>query len=144
MTQRESEKQLNRETRRYLILPMIGAGGVVVLGVVIALLLPSRFQISIIADWMTFVLMLCPLVICLFPLSVVLIVAIFGLAKLSDEAAKPLRRAEDFSKMLADRVVKTTDTINKQTINASARFAFVDRLLSAFDPPPNGDVKKED
>ncbi|MBZ0280334.1 MAG: hypothetical protein K8L97_06310 [Anaerolineae bacterium] len=144
MTPHESDRERQRETLRYLLLPMLGALLVVLVGAAAVLFLPQRLQVSIIADWMMSVLVLCPVVICLFPICIGLIAAIAGMNRLHDAAAKPLRRAEDWSRTLAERTVKTTDALNERTVAVSTRFAFVDRLFSAFDPPSNGDAKKEE
>lgn len=144
MTPRPSDRDRQRETLRYLLLPMVVALLVVLLGAAAVMLLPQRSQVSIIADWMMSVLVLCPVVICLFPVCVGLIVAIAAMNRLHDSAAKPLRRAEDWSRTLVDRTTKTTDIVNQRTVSVSSRFAFIDRLFSAFDAPTHGDAEKEE
>lgn len=144
MTPRKSDQERQRETLRYLLLPMLGALLLVLIGAAVVLFLPQRSQVSIIADWMISVLVLCPVVICLFPICVGLIAAIAAMNRAHTLAAKPLRRVEDWSHTLAERTAKTTDALNQTTLSASARFAFVDRLLSTFDPPTNGNAKKEE
>lgn len=144
MTPRPSDRDRQRETLRYLLLPMVVALLVVLLGAAAVMLLPQRSQVSIIADWMMSVLVLCPVVICLFPVCVGLIVAIAAMNRLHDSAAKPLRRAEDWSRTLVDRTTKTTDIVNQRTVSVSSRFAFIDRLFSTFDASANGDAKKEE
>lgn len=135
-----------RETLRYIVLPMVGVGLLVVAGAVISLLLPQRLQVSIIADWLLTILFLCPLALCLFPLCIVMVAAIFGMNKAHDALVSPLRRVGSLTETLKDRVSKTADTVNQKTVDASAKWAFVDRLLSVFDPPktPPDRMKKEE
>jgi hypothetical protein len=133
--QRPSQREHRRETLRFIILPF--AGGVVLLlaGLTLVLLLPQRAQVSIIADWMSTVLILCPLTLCLFPLTAGLWIAVAGMNRLHAAAAKPLYRAEDLSRTLVERTAQTATIVNQQTINTSTRLAFINRLLSVFDPP---------
>jgi hypothetical protein len=141
-----AEEVHRRETLRYIVLPMVGVGLIVLAGAVISLLLPQRLQVSIIADWLLTILFLCPLALCLFPFCILMVAAVFGLNKAHDALVSPLRRVESLSETLRDRVSKTTDIVNQKTVDASAKWAFVDRLLSVFDPPrsPPDHMKKEE
>ena len=141
-----SKASFNRDMVRWIVLPIVGVGALVLLGTIIVLILPGRFQVSLIADWLVSVLFLCPMVVCLFPLCLLMILAIVGMNKAHQAVAKPLQRVETLSATLRDRTVQTTDAINRQTINASVKFAFIDRLLAVFDPPasPPDDLKKEE
>lgn len=141
-----TEEVHRRETLRYIVLPMIGMVLLVLIGGMISLLLPQRLQVSIIADWLLTVMFLCPLVLCLFPICILMVGAVVGLNKAHDATAKPLRRIESFSAALNERVSKTADTVNQKTVDVSAKWAYVDRLLSVFDPPksPPDHMKKEE
>jgi len=140
-----SEITHHRETIRYIVLPMVGVGALMLVGAIIVLFLPGRLQVSLIADWLFTILFLCPIVLCLLPLCIVMVMGVVAMNKANNAAANPLRRLENFSANLKDRAVQATDTINRKTINASAKWAFVDRLLAVFDPPPSpsDDVNKE-
>jgi membrane protein implicated in regulation of membrane protease activity len=141
-----SKTNLNRDTVRWIVLPIAGVGALVLVGTVIVLILPGRLQVSLIADWLLSVLFLCPMVVCLFPLCLLMILAIVGMNRAQQAVSKPLQRVETLSATLRDRTVHTTDAINRQTINASVKFAFIDRLLAVFDSPmePPGDLTKEE
>lgn len=140
-----AEQVHRHETIRYIVLPFIGVGVVLIAGVLLVLLLPGRLQVALIADWLLTILVLCPLVICLFPICILMVAAVVGMNKAHDALANPLRRLENLSETVTYQVSKTTDAINRQTVNASARWAFVDHLLSFFDPPapPNQGEKEE-
>src|SRR5262249_33995513 len=97
-----SKTKHNRETLLSIILPMLGVGAVVLVGLIIVLLLPERLQVSLIADWLLSVLFLCPVVLCLFPLCIGLIAAIVGMNKAHDAMAKPLQRVQTLSALLRD------------------------------------------
>lgn len=141
-----SEDTHRRETIRYILLPMAGVVALVIIGAVISLLLPGRLQVSLLADWLLTILFLCPLALCLFPICILLVAAIAGMNKAHTAIANPLRRLEVLSGTIKERVSKTADTINHKTVDASAKWAFVDRLLAVFDPPksPPSDMDKEE
>jgi hypothetical protein len=75
-----------------------------------------------------------------------MISAIVGMNRAHQAVSKPLQRVEMLSTTLRDRTAQTTDAINHQTVNASVKFAFIDRLLAVFDPPvsPPDDLTKEE
>jgi hypothetical protein len=136
----------NRETVRWIVLPIIGVGALVLVGTALVLVLPGRLQVSLIGDWLVSVLLLCPLVLCLFPFCIVMIAAVVGMNKAHAAVSKPLQRVEMLSASVRDRTVQTADVVNRQTVNASVKFAFMDRLLAVFDPPesPPDDLTKEE
>jgi hypothetical protein len=139
-----SQQQHRRETILYLIVPMIGVGMIVLGGGAIALLLPRRAQVSILSDWMLIVMVLCPAVLCLFGVCIALIVAVAGMNRLHDAATKPLDRLETLSTTLTEKTTQATDAVAQQTVNVSARFAFIDRLLNMFDELPENEEEKHD
>lgn len=141
-----SKANHNLETVRWIVLPIVGVGALVLVGTIIVLILPGRLQVSLIADWMLSVLLLCPMVLCLFPFCLLMILAIVGMNRAHQAVSKPLQRVETLSATLRDRTIQTTDAVNRQTINASVKFAFIDRLLAVFDPPvsPPDDLTKEE
>ncbi|MEO8612642.1 MAG: hypothetical protein ABI690_32410 [Chloroflexota bacterium] len=141
-----SKANHNFETVRWIVLPMIGVAALVLIGTIIVLLLPERLQVSTISDWLLSVLFLCPMVVCLFPICLLLILAIVGINRAHQAVSKPLQRVETLSATIRDRTVQTADMVNRQTVNASVKFAFIDRLLAVFDPPvaPPDDLTKEE
>ncbi len=142
---RPSTKIHRGETLRYIILPILGVLAIILLGTVATLLLRRPVQVALLADWLLTVLVLCPMALCLFPVCILMIAAVAGLGKAHGLAAKPLRRLEDLSADLANKALTATDSINRQTVNVSTRFAFFDRWMSLFDrPSPNGQHKESE
>lgn len=138
-----SAKTHRNETLRYIVLPMVGVLAIILLGTMAVLLLRRPFQVGVVADWLLTVLVLCPMALCLFPVCILLIAAVAGLGKAHGMAAKPLRRVEAMSAELATRAAATTDTINRQSMTFSTRFAFLDRWMSLFDRPSSNGQHKE-
>jgi hypothetical protein len=145
---RQSAAELThrRETLRYIVLPTVGLIALIALGVVIVLLLPKPGQVSLVADWMLTVFFLCPVMLCLFPIVILMVAAVAGMNKLHDKTLSPLKRVEHIAATLNTKIAQLTDTINHKTVNASVKVAFVDRLLSIFDPPssPSPSGEKEE
>ncbi len=144
--QSASKANPNQDLLRWIILPIVGVGALVLAGTISVLLLPERLQVSLIADWLVSVMLLCPLAICLFPVCLLMVLAIVGMNRAHTAASRPLQRVELLSASLRDRTDNVADTVNRQTINASVRFAFLDRLLAIFDPPdsqPDTGAKEE-
>lgn len=138
-----AEQTHRRETRLYIILPLVAGIVVVLAGGVIALLLPQRFQVSIIADLMLAVLILCPSVLCLFLIVVGLAAAVVGMNKVHTGAGKTLGRAEGLTARVLDGTNRATESINQKTINLSVKLAFLEKLLGAFDRPALPSSKDE-
>jgi hypothetical protein len=145
---RQSAAELahRREILRYIVLPTVGLIALIGLGVGIVLLLPKPGQVSLVADWMLTVFFLCPVMLCLFPIVILMVAAIAGMNKLHDKTLSPLKRLEHMAATLNTNVAQLTDSINHKTVDASVKFAFLDRLLSIFDPPsspsPNGEKEE--
>jgi predicted membrane protein len=139
-----SEQQHRRETRLQILLPLILGLSLIIAATVIVILFRQAAQVSLVADTMLIVFMLCPLMICLLPITIGLIIAAVAMNKVHDQTRKPLRRLQLASREMADRTHKTTDTINQKTINASARMGGVYRLLDVFNRTPSRKKRGEE
>jgi cell division septal protein FtsQ len=142
-----SEAVHRRETWLYIFLPMVIFVVLLVVVVLGVISLPQSSQKSLIADWLFTVMFLCPMVLCLFPVVILLVAGVVGLNKAHSMSLRPLRRLQDLSLKLKDRTASTTDTINRRTVDVSVRLAYLERLLSLFDPPPpssNGTKEEHD
>lgn len=138
-----AEQTHRRETRIGIILPLAVGIVVVLLGGVIAMLLPQRLQVSIIADLMVTLLMLCPSVLCLFVIAIGLVAAAAGMNKAHDSAGKALGKAEGLSARVLNTTERATEAINQRTINLSVKLAFLEKLLGVFDRPALPSPKDE-
>mgnify|MGYP005840573289 CR=1 FL=1 len=134
-----SESQHRRQTRRQIWLPLALGIGILAAaaGLMMSPLFPpaNRAGISLVADWVLSVLVLCPTALCLFPITAGLLIAAFGLNIIHDSAARPLRRGVEMTDGLAARARQWADSISRATIAVSARLAYGERLLSMFDRP---------
>lgn len=139
-----SEQQHRQETRWQIVLPLVLGFVLIVAATVIVILFRQAAQVSLVADTMLIVFMLCPLTICLLPLTLGLIIGAIAMNKVHDQARKPLRRLQLVSRQVADRTHQTTDTINQKTINASARMGGVYRLLDVFNRTPSRKKRGEE
>lgn len=128
-----SRKLHRRETWLYLIVPMIAVGVMILASVGSVLLLPRPEQISLIAAWMSTILVYCPAVLCLFALCIFCIAAVAGLQKVHTQAARPLDRLGELSRAMTEKTIQTSEVINQKTAQVSAVF---DEWLDAFESPP--------
>lgn len=130
-----AEQSHRRETRRYIILPLVAGIVVVLAGGVIALLLPLRQQVSIIADILVTVLLLCPAVLCLFAVAIGFVAAAAAMNNAHTATGKLLGRAEGLSARVLDTTNRATESINQKTINLRVKLAFLEKLLDVFERP---------
>ena len=130
---RTSEIRHQRETLRLVILPMSLVVIAVVACLIGVMLLPRRAQVSVVSDVVLTVLMLCPAVLCVLPITILTISGILAMNRAHDAASGPLRRLEDMSARLAERAESSTDMVNRQTIGISARLGFLYRLMSKLE-----------
>ncbi len=131
----ESQKLHRRAVRREILLPFAGGLLLIILLVVIAAI-AGKTPASGVANTMLTVLILFPMALCLLPIYVILLVAIFGLNRAYDLIAKPLRQLQDLSLQLRDRTYSLSDRAARTSINLNARFAPLDKLIfSVFDRP---------
>jgi len=106
-------------------------------------LLPLRAQVSLIADLLS-LLVLCPLATCLFPIYVLMMVVAFGMNRVHDGAARPLRRMSDLSRGLADRTISLSEAASQVSIRLIASVAALDKLWDVFDRPKDVDEERHD
>jgi len=131
--QRDARTQHRRETFLWIILPFAGGGLLIAAGVVVAMLLPRRLQVSLLADFLLTILVLCPVVLCLLPLCILLVTAVFGMNRVHNNTAKLMGRAENYSETVSNRAIQTMDTVSRKSIGFNARFAYLDKLWGLFD-----------
>ncbi|MDX1995729.1 MAG: hypothetical protein SF029_25320 [bacterium] len=135
----ESVKRHRRETLRALTLPAIFIA-VLIIVFVLSLVIPGspfrlreQVQVNIIANWMLMCFVLCPVVLCLFPIYVILMASTFGLNWLHNVSARNLRRAQTASRTIADRTANVSEDFSRRSANFNVRFAFIDALINIFD-----------
>lgn len=131
------------ESWLYIFLPMLGGGLLLVILLALALLLPMRAQVSLVADFMLIIFVLCPLVICTFPLFLLMVVLVYGMHVLHRRAENPLDHLEAFSRTMTGRVSDITNKVNAQVIDLASRFAFFDVIWSTFDRPEGQNTQEQ-
>jgi hypothetical protein len=140
---RPSQTLHRRETLIYILLPVAG-GGLLLLGALAVTLfgvLPRRPQVSVLADWLLTVLVLCPAVLCLLPVCILLMTLVFSLNRLHGTTEGLMGKAEDMSASLAERTVAATETVSKKSIGLTAKLALFDPLWRVFDRKEDNDGK---
>lgn len=143
---RESGKLIHqRETRWQINFPFL-LGILLIMLIFLGLALPSdpiwRVRTQAIADWIYSILCLLPLIVCIFPLYLILVIGIYGMKRLHDGTETPLRKLETVSAESVERINRAMDYINEKTIDFSSATAPLDDLLSAFDTPPPSDEEE--
>ena len=134
----DSQKLHRRAVRLEILLPFVGGLLLIILLVVIAAV-AGKTPTSGVANTMLTVLILCPMALCLLPIYLLLVMAVFGMNQVYDLLAKPLRQLQELSLKLRDRTYSLSDRAARTSINLNARFAPLDKLIfSVFDrPAPN-------
>ena len=98
-----------------------------------AMLLRQPAQVSIVADWMTMFMVLCPVALCLFPLAVGLITSALYMNQVHRKSERLMGKAEAMSQSLSERAINVSENISKKSISLNARMAFFDPLWRVFD-----------
>jgi hypothetical protein len=125
-----------RESRRQIWLPF-GLGVALVALAFLIVAIPGdpiwRVRAQAIGDFLYTLLCSIPLLLCLVPLYVLVMVGIYGMNRLHNSTEKPLRRVENLAEGLANRIESVAASVNKQTMNFSTRIAPLLRLFDTFD-----------
>jgi hypothetical protein len=127
-------RQQHRQTTRWRIYFPFFLSLLLVIGLfVVVALLPRRIQVSLVSDWLFIIFVLCPMILCLFPLVLGVVAAVYGANRLHDSASPPLERLEELSASMNERVVTMTDKANQRVVDANAKVAPWLRWASFFD-----------
>jgi uncharacterized membrane protein YeiB len=126
-------KTHRKETILHIILPMVGGVLLLVAALGVVLLMQQRAQVQIVADIMTMLFLLCPLLVCLFPLYLLLVILAFGMGRLHDGTIPHLERLQHFTASLAQRTRALMNRITAQVINLNAKIEPILDRLSVFE-----------
>jgi hypothetical protein len=138
-----SLRKHRRAVRREILLPFAGGILLIVVLVMIAAL-QGETPTSGVSTTLLTVLILCPLALCLLPVYLLLVMAVVGMNRAHDGVARPLRRLENWTLALRERATSASDRLARESINWSARFAPLDKLLfSFFDRPAQNEDDDE-
>ncbi|MBL8131190.1 MAG: hypothetical protein JNL42_04975 [Anaerolineae bacterium] len=138
-------RQHRRAVRLGIILPMV-------LGFLLVLMLAAAavalHQGSALADIFLTVAILCPMVICMLPIYLVLVILIGLMGRANDAAAGGLLRLSGLLGSVEGRIDPIIHAAAHLTIRWNSAFTLLDKLaFRVFDPktaaPPSGDIEQE-
>ena len=126
-----------RQTRRNIILPFLVLLAIlaIIIGVVVSLRTPK--QVAVLSDLMLTLFVLCPLVICMFPIVVLMLLLVAMMSRLHTKTKSPLRRLEQWTYTMEKKIESWASVIDGRVLNWAVRFAPIRRILTIFDEPSN-------
>ena len=140
--ERELEREQKRRVWLSIVLPFSLALLLVAAFVVAALSLRSPAQVSILADSMLTLLVLCPLALVLFPLLVISIGLVALMSRLTGRSRSPLRRLEAWTAAGEKHIEGWLARIDGQVLEWAVRLAPFRQLLHVFDAPDDGEMEE--
>jgi hypothetical protein len=135
----QSKRRHQREVLRFILLPMLLGGLVIVAVMIVVIALPRALQVSAVADIAMTLFILCPLVLCFLPFSIGLSVLALMSNRVTPAAAKPLRRGEALTLTISQRTASITDKVARASIGFNARLAPLTRWMDNAFTPKNED-----
>lgn len=130
-------REHRRQTRLMIWLPF--AGGLLLLIVLLVIAAnQGGDRISVMSDVFLTLTILCPLVLCFFPIYLLVVLAVAGMNRAHNTTARALTRVEDASAKLKERTLTVTDRAARASININSRFAFISRLSQFGSPSRKG------
>ena len=137
----ETEKTLRRTQRLQIWLPFV-LGFLIILVLVIFAAFATR--VSLVANCLLIVTILCPALLCLLPLYFVMVFAVFGMNSAYRSAAKPLRSLERLTVRMLNWTIYQSDRMARQSINLNVRLAPLSNWMEhAFDERKDDDEQRE-
>lgn len=132
-----------RQVRKEIILPIFGGFLLLIAIVVIAALLPSRGHTSFVADFLLTLLILCPAVICVFPIYMLIVFAVYGMGRVNRGIYRPLSAAEGLTNRLKTRTEHVADSVAQRTINLSSQVARLESVVLKIAEPDSRPDKED-
>ncbi|MBK9751427.1 MAG: hypothetical protein IPO91_32310 [Chloroflexi bacterium] len=135
--QTETIREHRRQTRLAIYLPF--AGGILLL--VLLLVIAANqggARIGVISDVFLTLFILCPLVLCMFPIYLLMVMMVVGMNRAHGKTAQTMSRIEGVTVKLRDRTYSLTDRAARASINVNSRFAFIDKLSNFGSPSRKG------
>jgi hypothetical protein len=137
----------DRAIRITLLLLVVVGIGVIVLALALSLpgsplFIGGEGQVYILGNFLLICFALCPLVLCLFPLYLLLMLSIFGVNRLHGKTAQGMERARTAAHHLADHAANATEAVNRRSIALNTRLTFFTRLINLFDRSAVGESKR--
>lgn len=129
------DKLQRRQTRRYVFFPffVLILLVLVIVGIMFSLRTPA--QVTIVGDTMWMIFVLCPLVICTFPIVVLMYILVVLMNRLHRGTKSPLRKLEAWTYTMEKQVERWLDVVDNRVLDWAVRFAPIRRILTIFDTP---------
>lgn len=125
-----------RETNWQIYLPFI-IGLFVLFGIFAGLAIPSnpiwRDRAQAIGDLLYILLCTIPILFCMLPVYIIILLGIYGMNKVHDGTERPLRKLENLSESLATRIETARDFVNEKTIAFSSAVEPFEKVMSIFE-----------
>ncbi len=135
----EQYKELDLLQRRRLwlsvLLPFLFLLAIIIAIIGVVLSLRSPVQMALVSDSMLTVLVLCPLVICAFPLVVLSLALVAMASRWHHKSKSPLRRLEGWTAAMEGNIESLLGNVDLRVLNWAVRLAPIRQLLRAFEPP---------
>ena len=137
--QHESGTQIHRRESRLQIYLPFGLGLLLLLTMILIVALPTnpiwRVRAQAFADWTYTILCLVPIVLCVFPLFMLVALGIWGMNRLHGITERPLRKLEKLAAGLATRINNASEYIQRKTIDVSTTIEPALHMIDTFDSP---------
>jgi hypothetical protein len=135
----ESGETLHRRESLWQIFLPFGLGLLFILILVLMVALPSdpiwRIRAQAIADFTYIMICQLPIFLCAFATFIPVALGIWGMYRVHGTTERPLRKLENLSAGLAERINRVSDYINQKTIDASVAIEPALNMISPFDTP---------
>ena len=133
-----------RDTRREILLPAAIGLGVLILAVLSAAFISTRYEeLRLVSNFVLMLLILCPAALCVFPLAIILVVAAVGMNNVHDWSQVKLGALNRVSSSLNRRIDGVTARLGRAGVDIGAATAPLDtKVFSAFDRLPRTAVNE--
>ena len=133
----QAQKRVLRGAAFWAIwLPFIGAFVLLLVLVVSTAAFPDMRQTDLVANFLL-IFVLCPAILCFFPVYLLLVAAVYGMGRLNQGVAKPMMALERLTASVDARTSTISERVAKASITLNARLASIDRaVFSKFDDHP--------
>jgi len=136
---RQEAKRLHRRDNRWQIMLPLALAVLLVFILFGLVAFPAepvwRLRASAISDFLVSLLILCPLIVCLFPVYLLVVVLAWWANRLHQGAQPPLERLQNSLDQAGAQLQQAAHTLSAKTIDWSARLAPLLSLLSVFNRP---------
>jgi len=137
LNQRQLElgRAARRRVRFSVLLPFALLLVLLVAIVVAVMSLRSPAQVALLSDSMLTALVLCPLVICMFPLVILSLGLVSLVNRWHPKSRSPLRRLEGWTAAMEQNAESWLGNVDERVLNWALKLAPLRELLRAFDAP---------